>query len=135
MTNDRASPTRDNKFTLLVLGGTTVAYTKEFRTLVHQQLNLLMPVEMRPMFGGIGIYSEGFFFALLDDDVLYFKVDGQTISRYRAQAIPQFMNMAYYAVPAAVLDDAELLREWADEALDVARRATSAKTRSKPGKG
>jgi DNA transformation protein len=27
------------------------------------------------MFGGVGLYSGDLFFALMDDDVLYFKVD------------------------------------------------------------
>ena len=49
--------------------------TESFRLYVSEQLSRIRPVTTRPMFGGVGIYADGLFFALIDDDVLYFKVD------------------------------------------------------------
>ncbi len=47
-----------------------------FRTFVLEQLSRLDSlVRARSMFGGVGIYSGELFFALIDEDTLYFKVD------------------------------------------------------------
>ena len=40
----------------------------------------------RRMFGGIGLYADGVFFALLDEQVLYFKVDDESVGAYRARS-------------------------------------------------
>ena len=50
-----------------------------FRSYVLEQLGrVLSNVRSRSMFGGVGIYSGDLFFALIDDDTLYFKVDDST---------------------------------------------------------
>ncbi len=47
-----------------------------FRTFVLEQLGRVTPnVRARNMFGGVGIYGNDLFFALIADDTLYFKVD------------------------------------------------------------
>ena len=45
--------------------------TAEYREYVLEQLGRVAPVTHRSMFGGVGIYSDGIFFALMDDDTLY----------------------------------------------------------------
>ena len=100
------------------------------------------------MFGGIGLYSEDTFFAVIDNDTIFFKVNDQTVARYKAMKMSPFNPMpekgpmlGYYQVPAAVLEDAGVLMEWAAEAIGVGRaaatapRPTSRKTSSpkKPG--
>jgi len=44
------------------------------------------------------------------------------------------MSMSYYPLPGGVLDDPEELRSWADEAVDVARRARGWKERGSRNK-
>ena len=47
-----------------------------FRAFALEQLQRTTPdVRARSMFGGVGVYAGDMFFALMDDDVLYFKVD------------------------------------------------------------
>lgn len=100
-----------------------------FRTYVLEQLGRVLPaVAARSMFGGLGIYSTGFFFALVDDDVLYFKVDASNRADYEAAGVGPFRPfgdtggaMQYYEVPGDVLDDAERLGGWARKALRVAQ--------------
>jgi DNA transformation protein len=82
------------------------------------------------MFGGIGIYAAELFFALLDDDTLYFKVDDVTRPQFEDRGMTPFRPygedgevMGYYEVPADVLEDPEELGAWAGAALGVARRA------------
>jgi DNA transformation protein len=81
------------------------------------------------MFGGVGIYSSDLFFALIDDDTVYFKVDDTTRVDFEARGMGPFRPggpdgeiMQYYAVPEDVLEDPEILRPWVDRALAVARR-------------
>jgi DNA transformation protein len=86
------------------------------------------------MFGGVGVYSDGFFFALMDDDTLYLKVDDSNRTDFEARGLGPFRpfgeggeTMQYYPVPEDVLEVPEALRPWADKALDVARRARTRK--------
>jgi DNA transformation protein len=81
------------------------------------------------MFGGAGLYFDGLFFALVADDVLYFKVDDSNRSDYEAASMDPFCPfpdkpyaMQYYEVPIDVLENRDTLRDWAQKALDVAER-------------
>jgi DNA transformation protein len=80
------------------------------------------------MFGGVGIYSGAFFFALIADDVLYFKVDDSNRTDFERRGMGPFRPygedgevMQYYEVPADLLEDPEQLRTWAEKAVAVAR--------------
>jgi len=92
------------------------------------------------MFGGVGIYSGTFFFALIADDVLYFKVDDSNRPDLERRGMGPFRPygedgevMQYYEVPADLLEDPEHLRSWAEKAVAVAR---SKRARRKPrGRG
>ena len=82
------------------------------------------------MFGGVGIYAAELFFALLDDDTLYFKADDATRPQFEDRGMAPFRPygeegevMGYYEVPADVLEDPEALGAWLEAALGVARRA------------
>ncbi len=82
------------------------------------------------MFGGVGIYGEGYFFALIDDDILYFKVDESNRPDFEARGMDPFQpygedgeTMGYYRVPEDALEDSEALGRWAEKSIIVARRA------------
>ena len=102
-----------------------------FRTFVLEQLGrVAQGVRGRSMFGGVGIYSGNLFFALIDDDTLYFKVDDSTRPEFESRNMepfrpygPEGEMMQYYCVPADVLEDAEALGAWAQRAIAVAQRA------------
>jgi DNA transformation protein len=81
------------------------------------------------MFGGAGLYFEGLFFALVADDVLYFKVDDSNRADYESAGMGPFQpfpdkpyTMQYYEVPIEALENRENLYDWARKALDVAER-------------
>lgn len=107
----------------------------EARLRIENQLRLVAPITSRPMFGGIGIYVEGLFFALIDDDRLYFKVDSTNQGDFEARGMRPFTPfegskpMAYYELPADVLENPEELSTWTDKALAVAE---SARAKRKP---
>ncbi len=102
-----------------------------FRSYVLEQLGrVLSNVRSRSMFGGVGIYSGDLFFALIDDDTLYFKVDDSTRPEFERRKMDPFRPygpdgevMQYYCVPGEVLEDAEALDDWVQRAIAVAQRA------------
>ena len=106
--------------------------TKEYRSETMQLLNQVTEVTDRAMFGGVGMYCEGLFFALMDNDKLYFKVDDTNRSDYEAAGSGPFypfgdesMVMQYYQVPDEVLDDPQTLRDWISKSVKVARAKKS----------
>lgn len=113
-----------------------MAVSDSYRIWMLEQLGRVVPVTSRRMFGGLGLYARGFFFALVDDDVLYFKVDDENRPQFEAEGMGPFRPfgdeggaMQYYEVPGSVLEDLARLREWTDAALAVAARARRRKRR------
>ncbi|NOT09326.1 MAG: TfoX/Sxy family protein [Gemmatimonadales bacterium] len=110
-----------------------------FRAFVVDQLGrVLRGVTSRGMFGGVGLYAGELFFALIDDDTLYLKVDDSNRGDFEARGLGPFRPfgeggevMQYYEVPAEVLEDPAELGGWAEKAVEVARRA---KAKKKPRK-
>jgi len=110
-----------------------------YRQFVLDQLGRVVPkVRARSMFGGVGIYSGELFFALIDDDVLYLKVDDTNRPDFVARGLEPFRPfgeggevMQYYELSVDVLEDAEELRGWVEKAVEVARRAKRPRRRRK----
>lgn len=87
-------------------------------------------IHARSMFGGVGIYAGEFFFALMDEDTLYFKVDDGNRPDFEREGMRPFQPggpdgevMQYYEVPADALDDPGELGRWAAGAIAAAKRA------------
>jgi DNA transformation protein len=111
-----------------------MSVSNEYLHYVMDQLEALGAVFYRRMFGGAGLYNDDLFFGLIDDDLLYFKVDETTRHRYEDAGSTPFRpygedsySMSYYTVPADVLEDRDELANWARDAVGVARRKLSAK--------
>ncbi len=121
-----------------------MAVGDDFRDYVLEQLATGGRVTSKRMFGGVGLYLDGLFIALIDDDTLYFKTDDSNRARYQRAGSQPFcpypdrpeQQMGYWQVPAEVLEDADELKIWAREALAVALRSKSsrrtARTRARP---
>jgi len=102
-----------------------------YQTFVLEQLGRCgLRIRARSMFGGVGLYADQLFFALIADDTLYFKVDDTNRSDYQARGLGPFRpygeageTMGYFRVAEDLLEDPDELRGWADKAIAVARRA------------
>ena len=91
-------------------------------------------VEARRMFGGAGLYRDGVMFALLDDDVLYFRVDEALEADLKAAGSAPWVysmrrdgavrEMGYWRMPESAADDP-------DEAVALAKRALAAALKRK----
>jgi DNA transformation protein and related proteins len=114
-----------------------VTVSPSFRTFILEQLGRsVRGIRARDMFGGVGIYAGEFFFALIDDDALYFKADESNRPDYEARGMGPFQpygsegeKMQYYRVPEDLLEDSDVLGQWAEKAIMVARRAKRSRTR------
>lgn len=88
------------------------------------------------MFGGAGLYAEGVMFALVIDDVLYFKADETTRQRFAAEGSEPFtyeakgrtITVSHWRVPDRLHDDADEMCDWARTALAIARGAQARKS-------
>lgn len=93
----------------------------------------VMPVRVRRMFGGHGIYDGETMFALEQGGEIYLKADAESESRFMAAGSSPFVysrgakpfQMSYWRLPEAAFDDEDALREWTGLALAAARRASA----------
>lgn len=113
-----------------------MAVSASFLEFVLEQLGNVRQVTHKRMFGGVGLYSGETFFAVIDNDTLFFKVDDTTRPRYEAAGMPPFAPIpgkppmrGYYQVPPYVLEDGDLVSAWALEATK--RPATSKRKTSR----
>ena len=100
-------------------------------------VDLLAPwgnVRLKRMFGGFGLYRDDVFFSIIDDGVVYFKVDDALRHRFEAAQsepfsfphkdksgeIKQMIMKGYWRVPDEVLEDTDQLFEWAQASYEVA---------------
>ena len=111
-----------------------MAVSESYRDFVLEQLGRVMPVTGKSMFGGVGLYANGLFFALIAEDRLYFKVDDTTRSDFERLGMEPFRPfgedsaMGYYEIPADVMEDPVQLAPWMRQAINV---ATDAKRRKR----
>ena len=113
-----------------------MSVTPSYKTFVLEQLADAGPMTARSMFGGVGLYCQGLFFALIADDTLYLKVDDLTRADFERLGSQPFRpygddshGMQYYELPADVLEDRAAVRPWVERALEAARRKVAAKRR------
>jgi DNA transformation protein len=110
--------------------------------LIAHALDLFAPlgpgVTARKMFGGVGFYAAGRFFAIgdVEEGAVYLKVDEVTRGRFEAAGGRPFtypardggvMVMSYFTPPDAALEDPEEMLPWARLGLDAAGRAAARK--------
>lgn len=96
-------------------------------------------VSFRKMFGGLGIFRQGLMFALVADDVLYFKADETTSIAFQAEGCGPFIYdgkdrpvvMQYWRLPERLYDEPDEFRKWALDAFSVAERAREEKPKQK----
>jgi DNA transformation protein and related proteins len=120
------------------------ARENEYLAHIVDLLRRWAPVTVRRMFSGSGLYRGDVIFALVIDDVLYFKTDAVNRPRYEAAGMAPFSYMragrpavitSYHAVPSDLLEGDGALAAWAEDAVAAALRFRAAKGRpaKKPG--
>ncbi len=111
-----------------------MAVSEDYLQFLMERLSFVSDIRSRRMFGGVGFYGGGLFFALAADNVLYIKVDDHNRPEFETAGMAAFQpygqdsnSMQYYEVPPEVLETDQELRIWTENALDAARRAAARK--------
>jgi DNA transformation protein len=100
-----------------------MAVSETYCLFATEQLSRVAPsIRARSMFGGVGLYSADLFFALIDDDVLYLKVDASNRPDFEARGMGPFRPsgdggevMQYYALEEGILEDTDALLPWVEK--------------------
>jgi DNA transformation protein and related proteins len=120
-----------------------MAVSANFLSYVIDQLRGLGALRTRRMFGGIGLYCDELFFGLIDDDVVYFKVDDSNRTDYTSRGSkafrpiaddPNAVSMSYFNVPEDILEDSDEARRWARKSVVIAAASAAAKAAKKKKK-
>jgi DNA transformation protein len=106
-----------------------MAVSNSYLTFVMEQLGGVPRLVTKRMFGGVGIYAGEAFFAVLDNDTLFFKVDDLLRPQFAERGMPAFQPIpgkaamtGYFQVPPDVLEDSDELARWAAQSIDVGRK-------------
>ncbi|WP_336966153.1 TfoX/Sxy family protein [Sphingobium aquiterrae] len=99
---------------------------------VAEALEPMGTLSHRNMMGGATLYLNGTIFAIVADDMLWFKADGESDAVWDEAGCPRFTysmgegrtgSMNYRRAPDDVYDDAEAMRHWTALALEAGMRA------------
>lgn len=115
-----------------------------FHDFVKELFAGMGPIVVKRMFGGAGGYADGVMFLLIADDAIYLKTDEPLRAALREEGSGPFVwepssgpragekvEMSYWRLPDAALDDPELAVEWGRKALAVAIAKAKAKPKKK----
>ncbi len=109
-----------------------VSTRNEFVDYVLETMSHWANANARRMFGGYGLYREGLMFALIADDVLYFKTDAANVTQFEQAGSQPFVyhsatrivKMSYWSAPAESLESPDEMRDWCQLAYAAALRAS-----------
>lgn len=112
-----------------------MAVSPGFKAFVIEQLEHVGSIRAKSMFGGVGLYCNEYFFALIAEDRLYFKVDDSNRPDFEAMNMEPFRpydddrTMGYWEVPVDVLEDVDELGAWAEKAVAITKKSKQKKKR------
>ncbi|MFT3730209.1 MAG: TfoX/Sxy family protein [Hyphomicrobium sp.] len=114
--------------------------------ILKEALDRAGSVSGRRMFGGVGVYFNGTFFAIIDDGAVYLKISDEMQAQFEAEGSRAFSYMTkkgaaelrtYWRLPERLLDEPDELYEWARASIAAARdvaerkKAPASKSRAK----
>ena len=112
--------------------------TDSFAEFLREQLAPLGRVTMRRMFGKTGVFCDGLMLGMVDDNMLYFRIDDGSRSTLKdTESMPPLnyekqgrtIDLSFWLVPERVLDDTDEILIWARAALAAARRVATKRER------
>lgn len=109
--------------------------SSDYRDYVLDLLASFGDLTAKAMFGGHSLYKNGVIFAIIAEDMLYFKVDDSNRADFEAKGSEPFtyeakgkrVSMSYWQVPLDVLEDGAELVQWAEKAYQVGGKSTHKK--------
>ncbi len=111
--------------------------TDDYLAFVLEQLGRVTSVTSRRMFGGVGLYADGVFFAVIDNNQLFLRTGPGNLADYESAGSAPFQPMgpdtkpmSYHELPVGVLEDVAKLRLWVSKAITEAIAAKKPKKAS-----
>ena len=113
-----------------------MSVSKDYLYMVKDALDPIGPISHKRMFGGVGVYAQGYIIALLVDDQLFFKTDSESRALFEAEGMEPFSYkkkdgtvgvMTYFSAPEIVFDDGDEMVKWGTVALEASLRAPKKK--------
>lgn len=104
-----------------------MAVNKEYLRFIQDQLSEFGDVEIKSMFGGVGIFKDGLMFGKIGGDIFRLKVDETNKEQYEEKGMKPFHSekkkkgMPYWEVPQDVLEDRTELAKWANQSFEIAK--------------
>lgn len=97
------------------------------------------PVNIKRMFGGLGVFADGMMFALVAYGELYMKSESETEPLFEAAGSEPFVyeregrssiKMGYHKLPGDAFEDEDEFLKWARLSFTSARKAAAKKSKS-----
>jgi len=117
-----------------------MAVTAAFKDYVTDLFAPFGEIKIRAMFGGAGIYHKDQIFGLIIAERIYLKADDATRPAFQREGSKPFIfhnkdgdivAMSYLELPPRLLDDADELKAWAQDAYEAAIRSRGKKAAAK----
>ena len=118
-----------------------MAVSQDFIAYVQELLAPAGVIRVKRMFGAAGVYVDELFFALIDDDALYFRTDEESEAAFREAGSAPFvyqtgdgqqMQMAFWRAPAEAMEGADEAAPWVRLGIEAALRKKAKKRPRKP---
>jgi DNA transformation protein len=112
-----------------------------FAEFLREQLAPLGHVTMRRMFGKTGVFCDGLMFAMVTDNMLYFRVDDGNREHFKEAASAPSLNyhkggatidLSFWRAPERLFDEPDELIAWARMALAAAARVAAKRAPATP---
>jgi len=92
------------------------AINEEYLKFILDQLSKFGEVEVKRMFGGIGLFHQGLMFGKIGGDTFRLKVDKHNQKEYEDKGVP------CWGVPLDILENKDELVKWAKRSFEAAVR-------------
>lgn len=105
-----------------------MAVNEDYLKFVMDQLSELGEVEVKRMFGGVGLFHKGLMFGKIGGGAFRLKVDAHNRQDYEERDMKPFYSetkkkgVPYWEVPADVIEDRNELSKWAKKSFEAAVR-------------
>lgn len=106
-----------------------MAVNEDYLNYIIDQLSEFGTVDIKRMFGGIGLFHQGLMFGKIGGETFRLKVDQHNQKDYEDKGMKPYYSekkkkgMPYWEVPVDILEDKDALASWATKSYEAALRS------------
>jgi DNA transformation protein len=98
---------------------------------IEDMFQVVGPVTIKKMFGGLGIYARGIIIAIETDGEIFLKADAMSAPQFSSAGARQWtydgkgksVSMPYWTIPDDAFDDPDEMAKWMKLAVEAGMRA------------